>query len=151
MTERTLVLAKPDAVARGLTGEIIKRLEARGLRPAGLKMIWIDEELAKRHYSAHIGKPFFEGLVQYITSLPVVAMVWEGPSAVSVVRNTMGATNPAQAQPGTIRGDLGTDISNNLVHGSDSVESAEKEINLFFNEAEIFSWKRPHESFITGE
>jgi nucleoside-diphosphate kinase len=151
VTERTLVLAKPDAVARGLTGEIIKRLETRGLRLAALKMIWIDEELATRHYSAHVGKPFFEGLVQYITSLPVVAMVWEGPSAVSVMRTTMGATNPAQAQPGTIRGDFGMDISNNLVHGSDSLESAEKEIELFFREEEIFSWKRPHETYISGE
>lgn len=151
VSERTLVLAKPDAVARGLVGEIIKRLEARGLRLAGLKMIWVDEDLAKRHYAAHVGKPFFEGLVKYITSLPVVAMVWEGPSAVSVVRNTMGATNPALAQPGTIRGDFGTDISNNLVHGSDSPESAEKEISLFFKEEEIFNWKRPHEMFITGE
>ncbi|HHY11867.1 MAG TPA: nucleoside-diphosphate kinase [Firmicutes bacterium] len=151
MTERTLVLAKPDAVARGLTGEVIGRLEAMGLRLAALKMIWIDEELATRHYSAHVGKPFFNGLIQYITSLPVVAMVWEGPSAVSVVRKTMGATNPAEALPGTIRGDFGLDISNNLVHSSDSLESARKEIDLFFKEEEIFSWKRPHEIYITGE
>lgn len=151
MTERTLVLAKPDTVARGLTGEVIGRLEAMGLRLAALKMIWIDEELATRHYSAHVGKPFFDGLIQYITSLPVVAMVWEGPSAVSVVRKTMGATNPAEALPGTIRGDFGLDISNNLVHGSDSLESARKEIDLFFKEEEIFSWKRPHEIYITGE
>lgn len=151
MSERTLVLAKPDAVARGLVGEIISRLEARGLKLAGLKMIWVDENLAHRHYSAHVGKPFFEGLVKYITSLPVVAMVWEGPSAVSVVRNTMGATNPVQAQPGTIRGDFGLDISNNLVHGSDSVESAQREIGLFFKEEELFDWKRPHEAFIVGE
>lgn len=151
MTERTLVLAKPDTVARGLTGEVIGRLEAMGLRLAALKMIWIDEELATRHYSAHVGKPFFDGLIQYITSLPVVAMVWEGPSAVSVVRKTMGATNPAEALPGTIRGDFGLDISNNLVHGSDSLESARKEIDLFFKEEEIFSWKRPHETYITGE
>ncbi len=151
MTERTLVLAKPDAVARGLTGEVIGRLEAMGLRLAALKMIWIDEELATRHYSAHVGKPFFNGLIQYITSLPVVAMVWEGPSAVSVVRKTMGATNPAEALPGTIRGDFGLDISNNLVHSSDSLESARKEIDLFFKEEEIFSWKRPHETYITGE
>ncbi len=151
MTERTLVLAKPDTVARGLTGEVIGRLEAMGLRLAALKMIWIDEELATRHYSAHVGKPFFNGLIQYITSLPVVAMVWEGPSAVSVVRKTMGATNPAEALPGTIRGDFGLDISNNLVHSSDSLESARKEIDLFFKEEEIFSWKRPHETYITGE
>ncbi len=151
MIEKTLVLAKPDAVARGLAGEVIGRLERRGLRLSALKMIWIDEALAKRHYSAHVGKPFFEGLLEYITSLPVIAMVWEGPSAISVVRQTMGATNPADAQPGTIRGDFGLDISNNLVHGSDSAESAKKEISLFFDENEIFSWQRPQEKYITGE
>lgn len=151
MIEKTLVLAKPDAVVRGLAGEVIGRLERRGLRLSALKMIWVDEALAKRHYSAHVGKPFFEGLVEYITSLPVIAMVWEGPSAISVVRQTMGSTNPADAQPGTIRGDFGLDISNNLVHGSDSVESAKKEISLFFDENEIFSWRRPQEKYITGE
>ena len=108
--ERTLVLAKPDAVVRGLVGEIIGRFERRGLRLAGMKMIWMDEALANRHYSSHIGKPFFDGLVEYITALPLVAMVWEGPSAITVVRETMGATNPAAAVPGTIRGDLGIDI-----------------------------------------
>ncbi len=151
MVERTLVLAKPDAVARGLTGEIIKRLEDMGLKLVGLKMIWIDKELATRHYAAHIDRPFFNSLVQYITSLPVFAMVWEGPSAVSVVRKAMGSTNPAEALPGTIRGDFGVDISNNLVHGSDSTVSALKEIELFFDEDQIFSWKRPHEFYITGE
>ena len=126
MDEKTLVLAKPDAVVRGLVGEVIGRLERRGLRLCGMKMIWMDEALATRHYSAHVGKPFFNGLVEYITALPLVAMVWEGPSAIKVVRETMGATNPADAAPGTIRGDLGLDISNNLVHGSDSEESAKK-------------------------
>ena len=151
VNERTLVLAKPDAVTRGLIGEVIQRLERRGLRLAAMKMIWIDEALANQHYSAHIGKPFFQGLVQYITSLPVVAMVWEGPSAIAVVRQTMGSTNPANAQPGTIRGDFGLDISNNLVHGSDSEESAKKEIALFFKEGEVYSWLRPQEKYITGE
>ncbi|HHW17564.1 MAG TPA: nucleoside-diphosphate kinase [Firmicutes bacterium] len=151
MVERTLVLAKPDAVARGLVGEIIGRLERRGLRLSGLKMIWVDEDLAKKHYAAHRGKPFFDGLVEYITALPVVAMVWEGPSAISVVRQVMGSTDPAKAQPGTIRGDLALDISNNLVHGSDSEESARREISLFFREDEIFSWSRPQERFISGQ
>jgi len=149
--ERTLVLAKPDAVVRGLVGEIIGRFERRGLRLAGMKMIWMDEALANRHYSSHIGKPFFDGLVEYITALPLVAMVWEGPSAITVVRETMGATNPAAAVPGTIRGDLGIDISNNLVHGSDSEESAKKEIALFFKDEEIYEWSRPHEKYISGE
>ncbi len=151
MDEKTLVLAKPDAVVRGLVGEVIGRLERRGLRLCGMKMIWMDEALAKRHYSAHVEKPFFNGLVEYITALPLVAMVWEGPSAIKVVRETMGATNPADAAPGTIRGDLGLDISNNLVHGSDSEESAKKEIGLFFEDDEVYEWSRPHEKYISGE
>lgn len=150
MDERTLVLAKPDAVARGLVGEVIMRLEKRGLRLCAMKMIWVDEALAKKHYSAHEGKPFFDGLIEYITALPLVAMVWEGPSAIRVVRETMGATNPQDARPGTIRGDMGLDISNNLVHGSDSKESAEKEIALFFEADELYSWARPHEKYISG-
>lgn len=148
--ERTLVLAKPDAVARGLLGEIISRLERRGLRLCGMKMIWMDEDLARKHYSVHEGKPFFPDLIKYITALPIVAMVWEGPSAVAVVRQTMGATDPSKAQPGTIRGDLALDISNNLVHGSDSPESARKEISLFFQEDQLFSWKRPQDPYIFG-
>ena len=151
MNEKTLVLAKPDAVVRGLVGQVISRFEKRGLRLAAMKMVWIDKDLANRHYSAHIGKPFFAGLVDYITSFPVVAMVWEGPSAISAVRQTMGSTNPADAAPGTIRGDFGLNISNNLVHGSDSAESAEKEISLFFGSDEIHNWPRPQESYITGE
>lgn len=149
--ERTLVLAKPDAMARGLVGEIILRFERRGLRLSAMKMIWVDEPLARKHYSAHEGKPFFEGLIEYITALPLVAMVWEGPSAIRVVRETMGTTNPQDAQPGTIRGDLGLDISNNLVHGSDSKQAAEREIVLFFEMDEIYSWARPHEKFISGQ
>jgi len=151
LAERTLVLVKPDAVARGLIGEIVTRFERRGLRLSGMKMLWVDESLARKHYAVHEGKPFFKGLVEYITSLPIVAMVWEGPSAIAVVRQTMGATNPANAQPGTIRGDLALNISNNLVHGSDSSESAEKEIGLFFRDDELFSWERPHEKYIAGQ
>lgn len=151
MVERTLVLAKPDAVARGLIGEIVSRLERKGLRLVGMKMLHVDEALAKKHYAAHEGKPFFPGLVEYITSLPIVAMVWEGPNAIATIRQVMGATDPAKASPGTIRGDFGVDISNNLVHGSDSLESAAREISLFFKEEELFSWKRPQEKFITGE
>ena len=150
MDERTLVLLKPDTIARGLIGEVIGRFEKKGLRIAAMKMIWVDEGLAKRHYAVHEGKPFFQGLIEYITALPIVAMVLEGPAAISTVRATMGATDPAKAAPGTIRGDFALDISNNLVHGSDSPESAKKEIALFFSEEEIHSWKRPQEKYITG-
>lgn len=148
MVERTLVLIKPDAMARGLAGEIISRFERKGLKLVAMKMMWMDSDMARKHYAAHVGKPFFEGLVRYITALPIVAMVLEGPGAVAAVRNTMGSTDPAKAQPGTIRGDLALDISNNLVHGSDSPESAEREIALFFSKDEIFSWDRPQERFI---
>ncbi len=151
MTERTLVLLKPDTVARGLIGEVTGRLERKGLRLAAMKMMWVDEALAKRHYAVHEGKPFFRGLIEYITALPIVAMVWEGPGAIATVRQTMGATDPAKAAPGTIRGDLAVNISNNLVHGSDSPESAQKEIALFFKEEEIHSWARPQEKYVFGE
>ncbi len=150
MVERTLVLLKPDAVARGLCGEIISRFEKKGLRLAGMKLMQVDEALARKHYAMHEGKPFFQGLIEYITALPIVAMVWEGPSAIANVRAVMGATDPAKAAPGTIRGDYGLDISNNLVHGSDSPESAKREIELFFKEDEILSWERPQEKYITG-
>ncbi len=146
--QRTLVLAKPDAVVRGLLGEIIGRIERKGLKLVGLKMVWIDEDLANRHYEAHIGKPFFKGLVEYITALPVVAMVWEGPQAIGTVRNLMGATDPSKAAPGTIRGDLALDMSNNLIHGSDGPESAQKEVSLFFQDGEIFEWERPQGKYI---
>jgi nucleoside-diphosphate kinase len=151
LDEKTLVLLKPDAIARGLAGEIIGRLEAKGLRLAAMKMIWMDEALAKRHYAAHEGKPFFQPTVDYVISLPIVAMVLEGPGVISAVRTVMGATDPAKAAPGTIRGDLALNISNNLMHGSDSPESARKEIALFFREDEIHSWSRPQEKYITGE
>jgi nucleoside-diphosphate kinase len=140
--ERTLVLIKPDAMQRGLAGEIIARLERRGLRIVAMRMLHMDEALAGQHYVAHEGKAFFEGLIQFITSSPIIAAVFEGKNAVEIVRQAMGATSPAQAAPGTIRGDLGIDIGRNLVHGSDSLEAAEKEIRLFFQEGEIFSYER---------
>ena len=130
--ERTLIIVKPDAVQRGLIGGVLSRLEARGLRFVGLKLIAVDEALARRHYGEHEGKPFFAGLIDYITSSPVVAGVLEGRQAVAVVRATVGATNPVAAAPGTIRGDWGLEIGRNLIHASDSVETAEREVALFF-------------------
>lgn len=138
MEERTLVLIKPDAVQRRLIGEIITRFERRGLRIVAMKMLWMDREMAERHYAAHRGKSFFEPLIEFITSGPLVAMVLEGKRAISVVRQTMGATDPGEADPGTIRGDFAMEIRYNLVHGSDSPETAEREIALFFREDEIF-------------
>ena len=140
--ERTLVIIKPDAVQRGLTGEIIARFERRGLRICGMKMMWIDEPLARRHYGIHEGKPFFEPLIQYIASSPVVVMVLEGKRAIEVVRRTMGVTNPAEAAPGTIRGDLSLEVGRNLVHGSDSPDSAASELARFFTEEEIVKYER---------
>ena len=148
--EQTLVLVKPDAVQRALVGSVISRLEGRGLRIVAMKMLQMSREMASSHYSAHEGKAFFEGLVDFITSSPIIAMTLEGPDAVEMVRNTMGATNPVQAQPGTIRGDLGVDIGHNLVHGSDSPESAAKEIALFFNRDEILSYERDVDRWVTG-
>lgn len=148
--ERTLVLIKPDAVQRGLVGTIISRLEGRGLKIVAVKMLQMNEELAKRHYAIHEGKPFFQGLVSFITSTPLIAAILEGPRAVEVVRNTMGQTDPAQAAPGTIRGDLALEIGRNLVHGSDSEENAEHEIALFFSSAEIFGYPRDVEPWIRG-
>jgi nucleoside-diphosphate kinase len=150
VAERTLVLVKPDGMARGLVGEIVGRFEKKGLKLAGLKMVHMDEAMANKHYAAHIGKPFFKGLVEYITALPIVAMVWEGPNAITNVRQAMGATDPSKAAPGTIRGDFALDISNNLVHGSDGPESAAKEIALFFSDDELFTWDRPQEKYIAG-
>jgi len=134
--ERTLVLVKPDAVRRGLSGEIISRLEGRGLVLRGAKLIQVDEELAGAHYAEHRGKDFFAGLVSFITSGPTLALIVEGESAVTVVRTTMGTTDPAKAAPGTIRGDLGLSMPDNLVHGSDSPESAARELALWFTDDE---------------
>jgi nucleoside-diphosphate kinase len=130
--ERSLVLVKPDGVARGLVGEVIKRIETKGFKIVALELKKLDAATAKAHYQEHQEKPFFESLVSFITSAPLVAMVIEGESAISTWRNMMGATNPANAQPGTIRGDLATETQNNVTHGSDSVESAAREIALFF-------------------
>lgn len=132
MTDRTLVLCKPDAVERGLVGEIVRRLEAKQLTLRAMELRTLDEATAKRHYAEHDGKPFFGELVAFITRGPLVAMVVEGTEAFKVVRTLMGATNPREATPGTIRGDLAIEMGENLVHGSDSPESAEREIALFF-------------------
>lgn len=137
MPERTLVLIKPDALARGLAGEILGRLERRGLQIRAAKLIQLDRSLAERHYAEHSEKPFFGELVDFITSAPTLALVVEGESAISVVRATIGATNPAEAAPGTIRGDLALAMPDNLVHGSDSPESAEREIALWFSDSEL--------------
>ena len=146
--ETTLVLLKPDAVQRGLVGEIVNRLEKTGLKIAGMKLMHVSQELANRHYGEHVGKPFFEGLVSFITSGPIVAMALEGNGAVAIVRKTMGATNPADSPPGTVRGDYGIDIGRNLVHGSDSVESAKREVALFFEESELLSYSRATDPWI---
>ena len=146
--ERTLVLVKPDAVQRGLTGEVISRIEGTGLKLVALKMLHMDKGMAERHYGIHRGKPFFEGLVQFITSSPLVAAVFEGPKAVEIVRKTMGDTDPAEATAGTIRGDLALDIGRNAVHGSDSSENAEQEIGLFFSPEELLSYERQIEPWI---
>jgi nucleoside-diphosphate kinase len=146
--ERTLVLIKPDAMQRGLASEILGRLERRGLRIVGLKLLQVDRALAERHYGEHQGKPFFEGLVGYITSCPIIAAVFEGTGAVESVRSTMGVTNPQKAAPGTIRGDYGLEIGRNLVHGSDSVESAEREVGLFFTPAEVLEVERSVDKWV---
>jgi nucleoside-diphosphate kinase len=140
--ERTLIIIKPDAVQRGLIGKIVTRFERRGLRIAAMKLMHITEELAQRHYAIHEGKPFYEPLIAYITSSPVVVMVLEGNDAIEIARRTMGATNPAEAAPGTIRADFGLEIGRNLVHGSDGPETAVFEVPLFFEEEEILSYGR---------
>ena len=140
--ERTLVLIKPDAMQRGLASEVLGRLERRGLRLIGLKLLQVDRDLAERHYGEHAGKPFFEGLVGYITSCPIIAACFEGTDAVEAARSTMGKTNPREAAPGTIRGDFGLEIGRNLVHGSDSSESAQRELDLFFQPDELLNVSR---------
>ena len=146
--QRTLVIVKPDAVQRGLIGAVLSRLEARGLKLVGLKLIAVDEALARRHYGVHEGKPFFSGLIQYITSSPVVVGVFEGPEAVAVVRSTVGATNPVAAAPGTIRGDWALEIGRNLIHASDSPETAATEVELFFRPEELVSYERATDRWI---
>ncbi|MCE1253307.1 MAG: nucleoside-diphosphate kinase [Anaerolineae bacterium] len=146
--ERTFVIIKPDGVQRGLVGEITTRLERRGLHLVGAKFMLVSPELAEKHYGVHKGKGFYEGLVKYIVSSPVLAMVWEGDNAVVAVRQTMGATNPLEATPGTIRHDFGLSTGRNLTHASDSVENAEKEIALWFKPEEIVAWNHDGDSWI---
>jgi len=151
MRERTLVLIKPDGMQRSLAGEIIARLESRGLQIVGLRMLRVDDALAKTHYAEQEGKPFFDGLVDYITSSPIIAAVLEGTHAIDVVRNTIGKTNPADAQPGTIRGDLALEMGRNLIHGSDGPESAAREIALFFDESQLFEHERDIDRWVFEE
>ncbi len=140
--ERTFIMIKPDGVQRNLTGAIILRFEQKGYKLVGMKLLQISRDLAEKHYAEHVGKPFFEGTVSYITSSPVVAMVWEGKNVVSGAREMMGATNPNSAAAGTIRGTYGLDISRNVIHGSDSTASAEREINLYFTPAELIEYSK---------
>ena len=149
--ERTLILAKGDAVVRGLTGEIVSRFERRGYVILGLKLMQVSQEQAKRHYAEHDGKPFFAGLVEYITSTPIVAMVVEGEDAIEGCRATIGATNPIKATPGTIRGDFGQTIGRNLVHGSDSPASAEREVPIFFAADELFPRDHPLADWVAAK
>ncbi len=139
--ERTFLMIKPDGVQRNLVGEIIKRLETKGYTLVGLKMMQVSRDLAEKHYDVHKDKPFFTGLVDFIVSSPVVAMVWQGEGVVSAARKIIGATNPLSAEPGTIRGDYGLSIGRNIIHGSDAIETAQKEISLWFAEEEICSWE----------
>lgn len=148
--QKTLVLLKPDAIQRGLVGEIVSRLEARGLKIVGMKLMKVSRVLAQRHYAEHEGKPFFGGLVDFITSGPIIAMAMEGNDAITLVRHTMGATSPLDSDAGTIRGDLAVEIGRNLVHGSDSPESADRELALFFTEDELLSYARDTDIWITG-
>ncbi len=146
--ERTLVLVKPDGVQRGLIGEVIARLERRGLRLVAAKFMRVSQELAETHYAIHKGKPFYEGLIGYITSAPVMAMVWEGPSAVSAVRQTMGATRPTEAAPGSLRHDFALEVGRNLTHASDIPENGVKEVTLWFQPDELVSWSRDTDRWI---
>ena len=146
--ERTLIIIKPDGVERSLIGSIISRFEQRGLKIAGLKLLQVSDDLARRHYAVHEGRPFFEPLIAYIVSSPVVVMVLEGPNAIQLARNTIGATRPAEAAPGSIRGDFGVMVGRNLVHGSDSPENAEAEIALWFDRSELVSYNRTIEPWI---
>ncbi len=146
--ERTLVLVKPDGVQRGLVGEVIARLERRGLRLVAAKFMQVSKELAETHYAIHKGKPFYDGLISYIISAPVMAMVWEGPNAVAAVRQTMGATRPTEAAPGTLRHDFALEVGRNLTHASDEVANGEKEVALWFKKEELVDWKREVDKWI---
>lgn len=146
--ERTFLAVKPDGVQRGLIGDVIHRFEAKGFTLVGLKLLQVSRELAEQHYAEHKEKPFFSGLVDFITSGPVVAMVWEGKGIIAAARKIIGATNPLSAEPGTIRGDYGVDIGRNIIHGSDAPETAEREINLWFDQAELATWQPTLTSWI---
>ena len=146
--ERTLVLVKPDGVQRGLIGEVIARLERRGLRLVAAKFMDVSRQLAETHYAIHKGKRFYDGLISYITSAPVMAMVWEGPSAVAAVRQTMGATRPTEAAPGTVRHDLALEVGRNLTHASDEPGNAEKEVALWFKQHELVQWRRDVDKWV---
>ena len=148
MTERTFLAVKPDGVQRGLVGDILQRFERKGFKLVGLKLMSVTQEMAENHYGEHKGKPFFNGLVEYIISSPIVAMVWEGPNVVLTARQMMGATNPKDSAPGTIRGDFAVDIGRNIIHGSDSDESAACEIGIFFSESEVTAWDRSNDGWI---
>jgi len=147
--EQSLVLIKPDAIQRCLAGEIISRLEKKGLKIVAMKMLQMDHSLAQRHYAVHESKPFFAELVDFITSSPIIAIVFQGRSAVSLIRKTMGETDSAKASSGTVRGDMGIDLSHNLIHGSDSLENASQEISLFFSDEEIYDYTRDIDRWIS--
>ena len=140
--ERSLVLVKPDGVQRALIGEVISRFERRGLRLVGAKFMQVSQDLAKAHYAEHEGKPFYDGLISYITSAPVMAMVWEGPNAVAAIRQTVGSTKPVESAPGTIRHDFALEVGRNLIHASDKPETGVRETALWFQSAELVDWKR---------
>jgi len=149
--ERTFVLVKPDGVQRGLIGEVISRFEKRGLKLAGAKFVAVSKELAEKHYAVHKGKDFYPGLISYITSAPVMAMVWSGTNAVVAIRQTMGATRPWEAAPGSIRHDYALEVGRNLTHASDSIENAEAEITLWFSPSELIEWERANDKWIFGK
>ena len=149
--ERTLVLVKPDGVQRGLVGTIISKFEATGMKIVGMKLMHVSDTLAQRHYAEHEGKPFYAGLVDYITAAPVVALCLEGPDAIAITRKLMGATNPSEAPPGTIRGDFGVEISRNLVHGSANEGDASREVGLFFSDEELVDYSRSNDVWIVSD
>lgn len=146
--EKTFVMVKPDGVQRGLIGEIIARLERRGLKLIAAKFMQVSIDLAETHYAVHKNKIFYDGLIEYITASPVMAMVWEGPNAVAAVRQTMGSTKPLESSPGSIRHDFGLEVGRNLTHASDSVENGEAEISLWFKSDELFGWARASDTWI---
>lgn len=149
--ERTLIILKPDAVQRGLIGDILARFERRGLRIVAMKLMQVDQATAERHYAVHKGKPFYPGLVNYITSAPVVVLVLEGPNVISIVRTMVGSTRPGEAAPGTIRGDYGLTVDRNLIHASDAPETAAYEIGIYFGEQDLLNYRRDMDRWIVPE